>query len=1848
MASQLSIQDKELINTHIKRFVGDRPYENGKFGTQSTDFTLFELRDNGVFKNLPSGTGFTPNTVGKININPATHIKDCGYDSGTFKVRYQFLRKLAGDDTSVLTRTNPDHIGEIYDNLSNIYITDDGEVFLGSQEEFENSQGQLELLKIEDYKYQIDEISPSRTEIRLKAKDIKGAYQQDFIKLQESVIFEELSGTVDFGASPNTSTTIQLYPNDDFFPDGFTPNMVGGTISIPNIFKTGEEIHKTKSEGNFLPNADFEELKYTSPTFVVSSINLTNPGSGYADGATPTVSITGGGGSGASAMAIVINGSVLAITLTSGGSGYTSKPSVSVSGNAQATSNISAEGGEEIITINSDEISEFGGHTYNLALHPNAVRPVGWRSAFWNWQPYGSSWNGFYDPEIGADGWAKGYQAYFASNEGVEGGVCMKFPDLNLGIMEDLVAEWQDALNEAETYSMNIPLGGSAGYMENWYSNNPRPWPETNPHGGGSRGLLPEQRFQRLVSDYLDPIQMAAMKVGDEINISFDIKSTVLGKGVNVYLSRFQNAHGSTEHRAALPNPHQHSIHPIHGPDNPIPVSNESFGPSSVPSTAANEWERKELTFVVDSAWLLDMGWRIYFYGHMTGREQGITWVDNVEINFTYTDQTIIEDILEPYAAKITNVVNPLTIHVDKSFDQVRDEVYNVVQGGAISNPFATLSNTNGFEKMNLNYIVNNAYDLRTYLKFDNDLFLTTNFKSDKVTVSEYPYSIVYKLYQPLPSAYEELDECTVVKEMADAHVDSVRIVDFVDTEITDTVLKTPDIFNSESPVSRRSTPYESETAILTDDESISNKLRNEFLSQSFASVELNTDYSRYENFINFSSARKRISNFKTKLRNIESYKIASASYENISGSLKDIRAWETEIDQTKNNFDPFEKYMYYESSSYFTSSLGEYFDNAWPKANGTGTIRDPYTVAHTTSSQATTWFDNAMISSSEYDYNNSNKLSNNIPAFIVNDSGNKDYIQFTDMIGQHFDSIWVYINSMSDTFDRRQKLDEGISKELLYTVAKSLGWSFPNAKDLVDLPRYAYGVQVTGSAFSDYSAIADRDISREIWSRIIANMPFFLKNKGTVRALKGLINIYGIPSTILRVKEYGGPNLPDDATPQFEVTRKFTRALDFRGFQSVKTAWSNDIDSSRKPDTVEFRFRAVSSSNQILVEKQDVNNQDWFIRLKDNGSTDNIGSVSFMLSGSAAGVAQGQYKEISSSAFPVYDGDFYSVMVRRLSGSDGTPVSQSYNLSVGKYDSSRSKIHLYSTTTMDVTQAASASFNSAWTGSGDIYIGGSGSAGVSDVGSAFTGSIMEYRHWTETLNTGSFKNHIGNPKAYDGNTVSSSYNNLVLRYSFNDNKDLTSDTEGIRDVSSNQTTTVSGSHFGFTDNFFRTVVDELKSNIPSIGALRRTNNKIRIEANNLKPGYNLNATTRATEGVYDTAPLDSNKVGIFFAPTDVINNDIINSVADLNFDNYLGDPRDLYKLDYRGLKYVANNYWKKYNSPNNFWDYIRLIKYYDQSMFPQLKKMVPARAKARVGVLIEPNIFERPKINMNQKPNADNFYYSASINATDAYIKVTGSFNIENTITDYNAYTDVIKVYAYDSSSVLTVTGSFPYYEGSSSQAADMFINTSMWQRLNVPGLYSDTTMSFGDTLNGAKEVLQPIISGSRMYGRNQKIMRFYSTQASASQDIAHSSSYYNVDLDTLAEQHQATFNMFYAGVKNTHKTTWDGGDPVEYIVTSPTKLVTTEMGDSSLKTGQGKVSQFAEAGKFTAFEQQQDIETDLGALVTEGTFDTIIDDGATTPPDVTPKDTMMDDPPNPVDDTIDDETEAPETFNP
>jgi len=2186
MASKLKQRDKALLDGNLFDIVGNKPYENGKWGTQEKDFVYLEVLDNNgnliEYTNLP----VSEFVVRDLNVEfyPGTHLRNLGFESGNFTVRYNFLRKLAGDESAVLLHTvdkNDTKIGDVYTNMDRLYITNEGLVYNVTEEEYRAQSPLAEQLAVEDLKYQIDEISPSRTEVRLKAKKINSSYIDDFVSVQTKNKFERfdeaMGVTIQFVSNGSgdlgDSKVLRAITNSG--NPIFRPQMLDGTINIPEVFEVDEIEEAVRSGINVIDNPSFEELEVDSQgnikfygdreawdtdlhqdavkanswqtgfrtSFGVDGIFDETVHIGYhskivqnegfaggtcikftdtnelfvnlpewpTDNAYRTMVIGQFDRQPLSSLGVKANdlinikmdikstvpgkGVSVAIgypyelitedfaTLPNAPEGYydpenptpteekpTTIPQVSSPsepippgslnglmneyfdllprpydyGTGQ-TSTIWGGLGEWIIT----DVSTLGGNTL-YTWEPNEsvlgyTSPLTSPEGQWEWN--GTMWienlPNSEVPPIGTvnnlsavnhhpfviksspeeyigkayyprttypglnRGWQTGTFLYreFINNDSYYLGlphpdglippeftsilikddlawitnfdinsnashVIVKeldvlFPDLRTTIVDtetnktlyddifengfiqsitrdkdrdfiifynngDLDNDGSPSIDSnkwfalerddsSQPYSYDIkelnddgskvlPLSYISNLLNSKVLDQPKRFEvtfnERTKDGGFTSTVTTGKGYVFFVGDEAfytskrDSKDLEAISFSSEDTFSYGANGQhFTGLGPNLFphvMIGYGGAHrgdrriefnaitqdGGVFDRVYLTtgfasamyedisnffyqcgevdtggdpltygvrNPaatnfgrinDDGSITPTDKPlydsgtpefdfeTNPLQIgalsplglwkwngyewlSNQltplryrkkELRPEITAPVEAGVWESVEVSVRIPGDWEPNVPWTFYVYGNarqIAGqeREQGIVWIDNIFVDFTYNDQSETVKVLRPYRAQIKNISDDgKQITVDKSFKEKAIEEGQSDVDDSTPGIYDLPVPPDSFNNFYVTYFNLNPKDLRTYLKFDNQMFLTTNFKQDLVSVSNYPNSVVYKMYEPLPSTLRNLDECIIVKEMANPIEEKINIVDFVPEEEPRLVLRTAYESNPDSPIRKRASKYKTQSDILTVDKSISTELRNEFLSQSLDSVEINTDYSRYENFVNFSSVEKRIFNFKTKLENIESYKVSSASYVGVSGSASDLKFYHGKILETKNTLDDFERYMYFESSSYQSGSLGVFYDNSWPKTSGDGTKTNPYVLATTTSPKGVSWFRNAITSASLYDNENNNRLSSILPEFIKFDESNKEYLTFTDMIGQHFDHIWEYVNALSDVYDRRDKLDEGLSKDLLYNVGRSLGWTLNDGKDLVELPRYTLGKEVSGSAYSDYSAVSEKDISREIWGRIVNNMPFFLKNKGTVRALKGLINVYGIPSTILRIKEYGGPNVPDYETPQFEITRKFTKALDFRGSQFVKTTWANDGSTGRKPDTIEFRFRAVTGSNQILVQKKDPNNQDFFIRLKDNGSSDNYGFVSFMMSGSKVGVDQGQYKEITSSALPVYDGDFYSVMVARTSGSDNTSVSQSYQLNVGKYDSSRSKIHLYSTSTMDVTQAASSSFSNAWTGSGDIYIGGQST--VSGVGARLSGSIMEYRHWTETLNTGSFRNHIGNPKAYDGNSVSSSYNNLVLRYSFDDNKNLASDSEGIRDVSSNQTNAYSGSHSGFTGNFFRNVVDQAKTHIPSIGALRRTTNKVRIENNPIKRGEVLDSSRRATNSAYDTAPNDSNKVGIWFAPTDVINNDIINSVGDLNFENYLGDPRDKDKLSYRGLNIVADNYWKKYTAPNNFWDYIRLLKYYDQSLYPQLRKMIPARAKSDIGLLIEPNIFERSKVILGKKPDAENRFFSSSINVstiTDSVVVITGSYNQGSSISNYEAYDGNIKMVTFETgSSVISASGEILLKEASGSEVRDSFTELSIWQRLGK-GDYSNVTMSFGDTLDGVKGGAQPFVSGSRIYRVNQKTNNFYTSSADALIKNANSSSFEYVDLDNFVHLPQALRNSFYYGVKNTIKTTADGKSPVEVIISAPTKLVTTEEGDSTLTTGDGIVPNFKEGDvseiQSLTFEEQR-----------------------------------------------------------
>ena len=100
----------------------------------------------------------------------------------------------------------------------------------------------------------------------------------------------------------------------------------------------GEYSYKipAKASGSGLNNSDIFEYDVSR----ISSIAVTNGGSGYST--VPTVTITGGGGYGATAQATIATGAVTAINILNPGRGYTTSPTVTISGGGGSSATATA------------------------------------------------------------------------------------------------------------------------------------------------------------------------------------------------------------------------------------------------------------------------------------------------------------------------------------------------------------------------------------------------------------------------------------------------------------------------------------------------------------------------------------------------------------------------------------------------------------------------------------------------------------------------------------------------------------------------------------------------------------------------------------------------------------------------------------------------------------------------------------------------------------------------------------------------------------------------------------------------------------------------------------------------------------------------------------------------------------------------------------------------------------------------------------------------------------------------------------------------------------------------------------------------------------------------------------------------------------------------------------------------------------------------------------------------------------------------------------------------------------------------------------------------------------------
>jgi hypothetical protein len=1116
---------------------------------------------------------------------------------------------------------------------------------------------------------------------------------------------------------------------------------------------------------------------------------------------------------------------------------------------------------------------------------------------------------------------------------------------------------------------------------------------------------------------------------------------------------------------------------------------------------------------------------------------------------------------------------------------------------------------------------------------------------------SDIPEFIV-KLYEPLPSKYGEKSKIWFSEEILIPVIESVSIVPKHIGEPVNT-LAAPNFELEGTDGASIATNFKSWNDLLSENMSTSQQLVDNYFSGSLSGIKLNINYRDFANFIHYGSAVERVKNFKYKLELIEYFTgqldmlttVADSTTVNIN-----IQDTYNKRNKVVSGFDDFEKYLFFENSG---SALYSHVDNTsgsinpWPKKGITGTTYtwaaayeywdhaaanwntytsgyDPYSyfadLYSTTEATAETYYYDLLEQAEIYDKFNVHALTNTVPMQIQNSSDGEDYALFVNMISQHFDILWTYINNLTSIKYREEHPKDGMPDDLLYHVANSMGFSLLNGKSASELWKYSLGTNSDGSVNSDaiplVNTLSDESNTKEVWRRIVNNLPYILKTKGTSRSIKALMTCFGIPQSVLTIKEYGGPSTftDNDHFPEY-VHDVYHKAWLATGLTSVYINNVNNLNNFGSPDTLEFRFKTDNNftynygEEYLIAESSNLGSATWQLLLTRSNTYNNLGKVIF----------------------------------RDLTGPFDTEVG---NLEI--FDNSWHTVTLEDTSTDIVLKVAKSLYGKS------IYIN-SGSAanyfvglynGVTAINFAaasqslaapalrFKGHIHEIRLWSGSLDDNTLIEHTQSPASYTydvnrsarttGEEALKPYNHLLARYPLNNSEFDSNFPNRIYSAHPNQTINVSGSasntflYVTDTNNFVLEGFEETyHTPSPSLGGSSLYTNKVRIESSSLDRNKRLNTKTRVEKSSFDRYSIDSNRVGVYFSPQTAINEDIFNQLGYFEIDDYIGDPGDVYSESYNELTTFASNYWLKYENRNDFEAYFRALEIYDFTLFKYIKRLLPQRSNAIVGLVVEPNVLERSRVRLNRKPTIEDLTNETVIAQFDLpmgmeYEDLEGAIdeailppNIDfdankqaelegiqlNTNIDFDSEkqamlngvqldTNII----YDQAGEGNLPGiqlepSMNY--DANKQAALESTNPSLTNS-SVIKSKNGTVLTKIDTINktgnawiqnryiGQYKLTQsssytPIqrqVSGSRESTTLQKINLFYSSVASASAQLPYSSSY------SFAEVNRETSagwrNARYVGCKLTATAinvnspqTVDGGPVVKVTKVNPNKII-------------------------------------------------------------------------------------------
>ena len=881
------------------------------------------------------------------------------------------------------------------------------------------------------------------------------------------------------------------------------------------------------------------------------------------------------------------------------------------------------------------------------------------------------------------------------------------------------------------------------------------------------------------------------------------------------------------------------------------------------------------------------------------------------------------------------------------------------------------------------------------YINVDGSYYIANNITIDDTSV---PSTVLIKLYQPLPSSVLVNTQLQIALETAETVGYSLNLPPKPITVEEDIVyIKGPNFNYQLSDQINNSTEQKDYDSLVEVSQLSSsyNELEN-ILNEK--GIKVNVDYTQFSNFIQYSSAEERLENFYYKVGLIEGYNNDINSINDITGSTSSSlqvsasrATYEAQITDIIKNFDGYENYLYYTSGTL-----------AYPKSNNT----QPYELQSTGSTEVLNWlgskdesstyFGGRIFSASQYDDENQDNLINTIPDYLRNDPDNSGYELFLNMIGQHFDTVYSYINSITEKYNGDNRLNYGLSKDLVAETLRSAGLKlYQNNFSSDDLYSSLLGINGSGSLLpptgfevietyvtASNIAIPLDNVNKGTYKRLYHNLPYLLKKKGTIEGLRALINCFGIPDTILRISEFGGKDKSNSNDWDY-FQSKFNYALQGTNVSLASTALNSAFADGL--NDVSFRFKYISGTlppdgTTLLVGTIGSNN----LNLEYTGG----GLVSASYSGSivSQSVYDGVFKAGGSGlSASFFNGEWWTINVGKARIRTGTKI----------YDGNDGfKIGFTSSSAASVTYGNGATLK----GDNDKF------------------AFQELRLYTKVVEDTQFYDLVMNPLSIEGSNPTSSRKELAFRAPLGselhtENNALSTNYTSIHPAitgSSEVTQSfASDSNYQFLGGAVTYVSNSeyIYYDQPAVGIKNRVSEKIRTQDIDLPEVGDTLSSYRTIQQNYphsaSSYTKDINYVEVAFSPQNEINDDINSTFGYLNIGEYIGDPRQFNSSSYSypDLDELRDSYFEKYTKNYNWNDYIRLIKYFDNSLFKMVQDFVPASSGLASGVVIKQHLLERNRQRPAQVETSQHDY-SASIETGFISGSQGGSFDAINFLT--------------------------------------------------------------------------------------------------------------------------------------------------------------------------------------------------------------------------------------------------------